>query len=60
MTRAFLPLLHQSDDARIVNLSSIFGIIAPPGNTAYSASQIRSAWFFRIACAMSFGKPASG
>ena len=39
MTRAFLPLLHQSDDARIVNLSSIFGIIAPPGNTAYSASK---------------------
>jgi short-subunit dehydrogenase len=39
MTRAFLPLLHHSDDARIVNLSSIFGIIAPPGNTAYSASK---------------------
>jgi short-subunit dehydrogenase len=39
MTRAFLPLLHFSDDARIVNLSSIFGIIAPPGNTAYSAAK---------------------
>ena len=39
MTRAFLPLLHSSDEARIVNLSSIFGIIAPPGNTAYSASK---------------------
>ena len=39
MTRAFLPLLHQSDDARIVNVSSIFGIIAPPGQTAYSASK---------------------
>ena len=39
MTRAFLPLLHHSDDARIVNLSSIFGIIAPPGNTAYSAAK---------------------
>ncbi len=39
MTRAFLPLLHLSDDARIVNLSSIFGMIAPPGNTAYSASK---------------------
>lgn len=39
MTRAFLPLLHQSDDARIVNLSSVFGIIAPPGNTAYSAAK---------------------
>ena len=39
MTRAFLPLLHKSDDARIVNVSSIFGMIAPPGNTAYSASK---------------------
>lgn len=39
MTRAFLPLLHRSDDARIVNISSIFGIIAPPGQTAYAASK---------------------
>jgi NAD(P)-dependent dehydrogenase (short-subunit alcohol dehydrogenase family) len=39
MTRAFLPLLHKSDDARLVNLSSVFGIIAPPGNTAYSAAK---------------------
>jgi NAD(P)-dependent dehydrogenase (short-subunit alcohol dehydrogenase family) len=39
MTRAFLPLLHRSDDARLVNLSSIFGIIAPPGQTAYVASK---------------------
>jgi len=38
-SRAFLPLLHSSDEARIVNLSSVFGIIAPPGNTAYSASK---------------------
>jgi NADP-dependent 3-hydroxy acid dehydrogenase YdfG len=39
MTRAFLPLLHASDDARIVNVSSIFGIIAPPGQVAYAASK---------------------
>lgn len=39
MTRAFLPLLKASDDACIVNLSSIFGLIAPPGQTAYSASK---------------------
>jgi NAD(P)-dependent dehydrogenase (short-subunit alcohol dehydrogenase family) len=39
LTRAFLPLLKASDDARIVNLSSIYGIIAPPGQTAYSASK---------------------
>src|SRR6202040_1171273 len=39
MTRAFLPLLHNSEEARIVNLSSLFGLIAPPGQTAYSASK---------------------
>jgi NAD(P)-dependent dehydrogenase (short-subunit alcohol dehydrogenase family) len=39
MTRAFLPLLQKSDDARLVNLSSIYGIISPPGQTAYSASK---------------------
>jgi NAD(P)-dependent dehydrogenase (short-subunit alcohol dehydrogenase family) len=39
MTRAFLPLLKASDDARIVNLSSVFGLIAPPGQCAYSASK---------------------
>lgn len=39
MTRAFLPLLQKSDDARVVNLSSIYGIISPPGQTAYSASK---------------------
>ncbi|HET9030813.1 MAG TPA: SDR family oxidoreductase [Candidatus Aquilonibacter sp.] len=39
MTRAFLPILRASDDAALVNVSSIFGIIAPPGQTAYSASK---------------------
>ena len=39
MTRAFLPLLHRSQDARIVNVSSIYGIITPPGQAAYSASK---------------------
>jgi NAD(P)-dependent dehydrogenase (short-subunit alcohol dehydrogenase family) len=39
MTRALLPLLRSSDDARIVNLSSVFGIVAPPGQTAYAASK---------------------
>jgi NAD(P)-dependent dehydrogenase (short-subunit alcohol dehydrogenase family) len=39
MTRAFLPHLHASDDARIVNLSSIYGIVAPPGQSAYAASK---------------------
>ncbi len=39
MTRAFLPLLRKSAEARIVNLSSIFGIISPPEQSAYSASK---------------------
>jgi NAD(P)-dependent dehydrogenase (short-subunit alcohol dehydrogenase family) len=39
MTRAFLPLLHKSDDARLVNISSVFGMVAPAGNVAYSASK---------------------
>ena len=39
MTRAFLPRLLASDDARIVNLSSVFGLISPPGQCAYCASK---------------------
>jgi short-subunit dehydrogenase len=38
-TRAFLPHLSQRPAAHIVNLSSIFGIIAPPGQTAYCAAK---------------------
>ena len=39
LTRAFLPLLRREPAAQLVNLSSIFGIIAPPGQTAYAASK---------------------
>jgi NAD(P)-dependent dehydrogenase (short-subunit alcohol dehydrogenase family) len=35
----FLPLLRQEKEARIVNMSSVFGLIAPPGQTAYGASK---------------------
>src|SRR5690348_11617270 len=38
-TRIFLPQLSAQPEAHIVNLSSIFGIIAPPGQTAYCASK---------------------
>jgi len=38
-TRAFLPHLAKQQAAHIVNLSSLFGIIAPPGQTAYSAAK---------------------
>ncbi|TXC72869.1 SDR family oxidoreductase [Sphingomonas ginsenosidivorax] len=36
MSRAFLPLLQQREQAQLVNLSSLFGIIAPPGQSAYA------------------------
>ncbi|HSK44698.1 MAG TPA: SDR family NAD(P)-dependent oxidoreductase [Candidatus Binatia bacterium] len=35
----FLPILQREKDAHIVNLSSIFGLIGPPGQTAYAASK---------------------
>jgi short-subunit dehydrogenase len=38
-TRAFLPHLSKRPEAHIVNLSSVFGIIAPPGQTAYCAAK---------------------
>ena len=38
-TRAFLPHLATQPASHIVNLSSIFGIVAPPGQTAYSAAK---------------------
>lgn len=38
-TRAFLPLLKASGDGHVVNISSIFGIIAVPGQSAYNASK---------------------
>jgi NAD(P)-dependent dehydrogenase (short-subunit alcohol dehydrogenase family) len=37
--RNFLPILKQQPQSRIVNLSSIFGIISPAGQTAYCASK---------------------
>jgi NAD(P)-dependent dehydrogenase (short-subunit alcohol dehydrogenase family) len=37
--RNFLPVLKQQPRSRIVNLSSIFGIISPAGQTAYCASK---------------------
>lgn len=39
LTRAFLPLLRRAVPAQIVNVSSVFGIIAPPGQTAYCAAK---------------------
>lgn len=38
-TRLFLPMLRQQREAQIVNISSIFGIMAVAGQTAYAASK---------------------
>lgn len=38
-TKAFLPYLKQSNDGHIVNISSIFGIIAVPTQSAYNAAK---------------------
>jgi NADP-dependent 3-hydroxy acid dehydrogenase YdfG len=37
--KAFLPVLKQQPAAHIVNLSSVFGLFAPPGQAAYAASK---------------------
>ncbi|GAC1626078.1 MAG: SDR family NAD(P)-dependent oxidoreductase [Nevskia sp.] len=38
-TRAFLPLLKESGDGHVVNISSVFGIAAIPSQSAYNASK---------------------
>ncbi|MGI9054506.1 MAG: SDR family NAD(P)-dependent oxidoreductase [Pyrinomonadaceae bacterium] len=37
--KVFLPVLKSQEKAHIVNLSSVFGMIAPPEQTAYCASK---------------------
>ncbi|MCM3923531.1 SDR family NAD(P)-dependent oxidoreductase [Frankia sp. AiPs1] len=39
LTRLLLPALLASPGSHIVNVSSLFGLIGPPGQTAYSASK---------------------
>lgn len=39
LTRVFLPLMQQRPQARIVNVSSLFGLVTPAGQTAYCASK---------------------
>lgn len=38
-TRAFLPHLIESGDGRIINVSSLFGLVTFPGQSAYCASK---------------------
>ena len=39
LTHALLPVLKAHPGAHVVNVSSVFGIFAPPGQAAYSASK---------------------
>lgn len=39
MCHAFLPMLKERPAAQIVNISSLFGLIAPPGQSAYCTSK---------------------
>jgi NAD(P)-dependent dehydrogenase (short-subunit alcohol dehydrogenase family) len=38
-TKAFLPHLITSGDGRLVNISSVFGLVAVPGQSAYNAAK---------------------
>jgi short-subunit dehydrogenase len=38
-TRVFLPIMRRQDHGHIVNISSVFGLMAPPGQSTYCASK---------------------
>lgn len=50
LTHACLPLLRAAPQAQIVNLSSLFGIIAPAGQAAYAASKFAVRGFTEALC----------
>lgn len=37
--KIFLPILKKEDKAHIINISSVFGLVAPPEQTAYCSSK---------------------
>jgi short-subunit dehydrogenase len=47
-TKAFMPALKREQAAHIVNLSSVFGLIAPTGQCAYSASKFAVRGFSEV------------
>lgn len=55
-TKAFLPFLQQRKQSYIVNISSLFGLIAVPSQSAYNASKFAVRGFteaLRMECAQS-------
>jgi len=47
-TKIFLPIFQQQESGHIVNISSVFGLIAPPGQGAYSASKFAVRGFTEV------------
>lgn len=39
LTRLLLPALREAPGGHLVNVSSVFGLVAPPGQTAYASSK---------------------
>lgn len=48
ITRVFLPYLSEREEARIVNMSSVFGLISPTGQSAYCASKFAVRGFSNV------------
>jgi short-subunit dehydrogenase len=47
-TKIFLPLFRSQDFGHIVNISSVFGFISPPGQSAYCASKFAVRGFTEV------------
>jgi NAD(P)-dependent dehydrogenase (short-subunit alcohol dehydrogenase family) len=63
-TKAFLPYLHRTDAAHIVNTASIFGAVAVPGQAASTASKFAVRGFAErasgsAACCLAVSTPTS-
>lgn len=48
LTHHFLPSLLESPGSHIVNVSSLYGLISPPGQSAYSASKFALRGFSQV------------
>jgi NAD(P)-dependent dehydrogenase (short-subunit alcohol dehydrogenase family) len=47
-TKMFLPVLRQQARGHLVNISSVFGLIGPPGHSAYAASKFAIRGFTEV------------
>ena len=47
-TKVFLPIFRQQGFGHIVNISSVFGLISPPGQSAYCASKFAVRGFTEV------------